>query len=231
MKRNVIASRIADLVKEWRNIDINDLHYKENVKKYGEEEARRRFNALKNKFIKVRDALKDWELLKHLKTEIASYPWMMHYQFKDKDKDNLRFYFFKNPIEPKSESPKKSLQLNLEFWSDGTIYIFFRPWEFFATYYKDGGKAKHLEKALKETGYVSYVLQKDFIYYDGNRIDGSKRDQDTPDWNDWVGRAFNIETITEEDILNSFEDLKKAFDLYARAVQEVLNAQKFRGNS
>ena len=231
MKRNVIASRIADLIKEWKNIDINDLHYKENVKKYGEEEARRRFNALKDKFTKVRDALKEWDLLKHLKTSISKRPWDKYYQFKDHDKDNLRFYFFINPVEPESESPTKSLQLNLEFWSDGTIYIFFRPWEFFATYYKDEEKAKHLEEILKETGYVSYVLQQDFIYYDGKRIDGSKRDQGTPDWNDWVGRAFNIKTITEEDILNSFEDLKKAFDLYARAIQEALNAQKFRGDS
>lgn len=232
MERDEILSRIANLIKGWKSIDIGDLCYKQNAQKYGDEEAKKRYMALKDEFVKVRDVLKQWDLLKDFKTDIASYPWQPYYELKHQDEDNLRFYFFYNPIEPDSNSSQNSLQLNLEFWCYGKVYIFFLPRQFFLTYKK---KLKGLEEALKRTGYISYVLQKGFVYHDENRIDGSKRNQDIPDWNEWVGRSFDIKTITADDILNSFEDLKKALDLYVQAVQEVLqealNAQKFRGDS
>ena len=226
MDRTTVERRIAELIREWKTINMEDLAYKKNLKKYGKEEAISRYNRVKEKFRKVRDILKHWDLLKNLKTNISAPPWdEKYYQFKNQEEDNLRFYFFFNPVEPESNSPTKSLQLNLEFWSDGTVYIFFRPFELLSKYKE---RLIGLKEFLEKTGYVSYILNNDFIYYDGSRIDGSKRDTDEPDWNDWVGRAFNIRSITAEDILNSFEDLKKAFDLYMQAVQEVLNVRKFR---
>jgi len=213
MERDKILSRIADLIKGWKSIDIGDLCYKQNAQKYGDEEAKKRYMALKDEFVKVRDVLKQWDLLKDFKIGIASYPWEPYYEFKHQDEDNLRFYFFYNPIEPDSNSSQNSLQLNLEFWCYGKVNIFFHPLRFFSIYKE---KLTGLEKALERTGYISYVLQKGF---------------DISDWNDWVGRSFDIKTITADDILNSFEDLKKAFDLYVQAVQEALNAQKFREDS
>jgi len=227
MERDKILSRIADLIKGWKSMDIGDLCYKRNAQEYGDEEAKKRYMALKEEFVKVRDVLKQWDLLKDFKTGIASYPWEPYYEFKHQDEDNLRFYFFYNPIEPDSNSSQNSLQLNLEFWCYGKVYIFFLPRQFFLTYKE---KLTGLEKALERTGYISYVLQKGFVYHDEDRIDENK-----PAWNEWVGRSFDIETITADDILNSFEDLKRAFDLYVQAVQEVLqedlNAEKFRGDS
>ncbi len=217
---------IEELEKEiprWRDA-VKKLSYYKIREAKGEDEARKQYNEAKEILKRSRDVLKNLPELEDLETQIAGPPWSPYYAY---GMGMVRFYFYYNPLNPGEKAPTKSLQINLEFWEDGTVKVFFLPskeQEIIKELAEKVGLSvedvkKMIEKFLETKNYKEIISRYHFTSWDGKDVD---------DVHSWAGKIFSVETVSPENIVGSLKGARELFDLYKYAIQEVLNARKFR---
>jgi len=225
-RRERMKKVIEELEKEiprWRDA-VKKLSYYKIREAKGEDEAKKQYNEAKEILKRSRGILKNLSELRDLKTQIAEPPWGLYY--KD-DMGMVRFYFYYNPLDPGGEAPTKSLQINLEFWEDGTVKVFFLPskeQEIIKMLAEKIGLSvedvkRMIEKFLETKNYKEIISRYHFTSWDGKDVD---------DVHGWAGKIFSVETVSPENIVDSLRGARELFDLYKYAIQEVLSARKFR---